>query len=166
MLAPDPNDAAPLAAHHKMLHEGSILSSHFKTYQHAITKYISSASKFMHAADDFILSAGQPTKYEHKLTPEGQAAAAAAAELAAAPAGTEDAAALSAFSADAAQPSTLPLQGPVAGYYICPSMPGSPALGAAGLTHTAPADILLPRQHEALFRCAGVPSLQPAACIA
>jgi hypothetical protein len=152
MLAPDPSNGAPLDAHHKMLYEGSILSSHFKTYQQAITKYVSSASKFMHAADDFILSAGQPAKYEHKLTPEGQAAAAAAAGLAPAPAGADDAAAPSAFAADATQPSTLPLHGPVAGYYICPSMPGSPALGAAGLTHTAPADILLPRQHQALFR--------------
>jgi hypothetical protein len=132
-----------------MLYEGSILSSHFKSYQEAITKYITSASKFMHAADDFILSAGQPAKYEHKLTSEGQAAAAATAAAAApAPAGADE----SAFAAEAAQPSTLPLQGPVAGYYTCPSMPGSPALGAAGLTQTGPADILLPKQHEALFR--------------
>ncbi|KAF6257588.1 hypothetical protein COO60DRAFT_1461120 [Scenedesmus sp. NREL 46B-D3] len=159
MLAPDPGNAAPLDAHHKMLHEGSILSSHFKAYQAAITKYTTSASKFMHAADDFLLSAGQPAKYEHKLTAEGQAAVAAAAAgraPAAAPAGADEAAEAaavpSAFVADATQPSTLPLQGPVAGYYICPSMPGSPALGAADLTHTAPADILLPRQHEALFR--------------
>ncbi|WIA31715.1 hypothetical protein OEZ86_002591 [Tetradesmus obliquus] len=68
MLAPEAaGSAAPLDAHHKMLHEGSILSSHFKSYQQALSKYTAAASKFMHAADDFIISAGQPAKQHEAL---------------------------------------------------------------------------------------------------
>lgn len=42
-----------------------------------------------------------------------------------------------------------------AGPVLVPVIPGSPALGAAtgtGLTRIAPADVFLPKQHEALFR--------------
>lgn len=179
-------EVKPLDAHHKMLHEGAVLSSHLKNYENCITKYMDASKRFFSAADDFIISTGYPSKFRPQLTDAGAKAAsavatAAAAEATRAPADTPPAEAPagpaaesdttatggdatgangtssstappSAFASEAEQPA-LPLQGPLGGVHVFPAVPGTPVLAAGGgLTEVVPDDILVPSQHQQLFR--------------
>lgn len=181
-------EVKPLDAHHKMLHEGAVLSSHLKAYENSINKYLTATKQFLLAADDFIISTGQPSKYQPKLSTAGLQAASAVAATAATAATAQDSSTAafealetfsnpqcttptaasasprssaagsssstpraSAFAQNAAEVA-LPLQGPLGGVHVFPAVPGSPALAAAGLTDVVSADILLPGQHQQLFR--------------
>lgn len=175
-------EVKPLDAHHKMLHEGAVLSSHFETYKTTLTQYMGASKRFFNAADDFITSTGYPSKFRPRLTDQGAKAASAVAAAAAAvqqagstltapaetPAGriptgqteflssdsgSSTMSAPSAFAGVAAEPA-LPMQGPVGGVHAFPAVPGTPALAAGNLTAIVPEDILLPRQHQQLFRWA------------
>jgi hypothetical protein len=135
-------------------HHTHTLAGYPAAYENALTAEGVHAAKAAAAA---AAAAQSGTISPTAAAAAGVASAGGRAGAAAAAAPSEDAA-TTAFGRQAAHP-RLPLLGgapaTAAGVMLCPGVPNSPALGVAGgLTHMVPAEVHLPQQHSALFRCA------------